>query len=267
MVSSFVVTSRRHPLVVACREARAGGDDQPLLLDGWHLLVEASRSPLDVDAVLLGTEPPGAAEREALAALDDRGAQIVRATADVLHAASPVRTPSGVVALARRPARPVADVFAAAPALVVALVDVQDPGNVGTVLRTAEAAGATGVLAVGATADPLGWKALRASMGSAFRVPAARIDDATVLLQELDARGVQAVALVPAGGDVAADLDLTAPTALLLGGEGAGLPDTVVRASAARLQLPMRAPVESLNVAVAGALALYAAAAQREHPR
>lgn len=267
MVSPLVVTSRRHPLVVACREARGGGDDQPLLLDGWHLLVEATRSPLDVDAVLLGTDPPGTAEREALAALDDRGAQIVHATADVLHAASPVRTPSGVVALARRPARSVADVFAATPALVVALVDVQDPGNVGTVLRTAEAAGATGVLAVGATADPLGWKALRASMGSAFRVPAARLDDVTVLLQELAARGVQAVALVPSGGDAPADLDLTAPTALLLGGEGAGLPDALVQASVGRLQLPMRAPVESLNVAVAGALALYAAAAQRERPR
>jgi RNA methyltransferase, TrmH family len=264
---SFTIASRRHPLVVACRAARGGGDDQPLLLDGWHLLLEATRSPLDVDAVLLATEPPGADERAALASLVERGAQVMEVSADVLHAASPVRTPSGVVALARRPRTDLERVFSPAPALVVAALDVQDPGNVGALVRTADAAGATGLVAVGGSADPLGWKALRAAMGSAFRLPVARSADVHQLLTHLQAQGVAVVALDPAGGVPPAAVDLTVPTCLVLGGEGRGVPASVLAAADARVRLPMRPPVESLNVAVAGALVLYAAAAQREGRR
>jgi TrmH family RNA methyltransferase len=262
-----MITSRRHPLVLACRDARAGGDDQPLLLDGWHLLVEATRSTLDVDAVLVGAEPAHSDERDALDALVERGAQVVRVTADVLHAASPVRTPAGVVALARRPRVLLDCVFVPAPALVVATLDVQDPGNVGALVRTAEAAGASGLIAVGASADPLGWKALRASMGSAFRLPTARLPDAESLLAAARDAGVQVVVLEPAGGVPPADLDLARPTCLVLGSEGRGVAEVVRAGAEARVRLPMRAPVESLNVAVAGALALYAAAAQRQAVR
>jgi TrmH family RNA methyltransferase len=264
---SATITSRRHPLVLACREARAGGDDQPLLLDGWHLLVEAVRSPLAVDAVLVGVDPPGDDERAALAALVERDAQVVRVTADVLHAASPVRTPSGVVALARRPVVALDQLFAPAPALAVAVVDVQDPGNVGALVRTADAAAATGLVAVGAAADPLGWKALRASMGSAFRLPVARIGDVAALLAAVRARGLRLVALEPRDAVLPAAIDLALPTCLVLGGEGRGLPTELLRSADARMRLPMRPPVESLNVAVAGALALYAALAQREARR
>jgi TrmH family RNA methyltransferase len=259
----FAITSRRHPLVVACRDARAGGDDQPLLLDGWHLLLEATRSPVAVDAVLVGAAPPGPDERAALDALLECGAQVVEVSPEVLHAASPVRTPSGVVALARRPSTALERVFGPAPALVVAALDVQDPGNVGALVRTADAAGASGVVAVGGSADPLGWKALRAAMGSAFRLPLARVAEAADCLDRVRARGLQVVVLEPAGGVPPEAVDLTGPTCLVLGGEGRGVPAAVLAAADARVCLPMRPPVESLNVAVAGALALYAAAAQR----
>jgi TrmH family RNA methyltransferase len=258
------ITSRRHPLVLACREARGGGDDQPLLLDGWHLLVEAVRSSLDVDAVLVAAPPPGAAERDALEVLADRGAQVVEATADVLHAASPVRTPTGVVALARRPTSALDRVFAPPPALVVATLDVQDPGNLGALVRTAEALGATGLVATGGSADPLGWKALRASMGSAFRLPTARAADAEGLIAAARTRGLRIIALEPSDGRPPAELDLREPLCLLLGGEGQGVPASLLARADARMRLPMRPPVESLNVAVAGALALQAAASQRQ---
>jgi TrmH family RNA methyltransferase len=264
---TFAITSRRHPLVVACRDARAGGDDQLLLLDGWHLLLEAARSPLAVDAVLVGAAPPGPDEQAALDDLIERGAQVVEVSAEVLHAASPVRTPSGVVALARRPSTELERVFGPAPALVVAALDVQDPGNVGALVRTADAAGASGLVAVGGSADPLGWKALRAAMGSAFRLPVARVADPDDLLGEVRARGLQVVVLEPDGGVAPEAVDLTAPTCLVLGGEGRGVPAAVLAAADARVRLPMRPPVESLNVAVAGALALYAAVAQREGRR
>ncbi|MEZ5290276.1 MAG: RNA methyltransferase [Vicinamibacterales bacterium] len=261
------ITSRRHPLVQACRDARAGGAGQPLLLDGWHLVQEARSAGLDVDAVAVAAEPLEPADRAVLDALADAGAQVVRVTADVLQAMSPVRTPSGIVALARRPTHAVDDVFAPPPALVVAAVDVQDPGNVGALVRTAEALGASGLLAVGTTADPFAWKALRASMGSAFRLPIVRLATAGEAMAAAKDRGVQVIALAPRGGTAPNEVDLGRPTCLLLGGEGPGLPEALVRDADRAVSLPMAAPVESLNVAVAGALALYEAAGRRARTR
>jgi TrmH family RNA methyltransferase len=257
------ITSRRHPLVQACREARAGGPDHLLLLDGWHLVQEAVAAGLAVDAVAVGTEPRERADADALSALAEAGAQVVAVTADVLHAMSPVQTSSGIVALARRPGWTLDATVVPAPALALAVIDVQDPGNVGALVRTAEALGATGVIAAGASADPFGWKALRASMGSAFRLPLVRTEDPRDAMGAVRARGGRVLALVPRGGKPAADLDLTGDTCLLLGSEGAGLPPDLAAMADVRLSLPMAAAVESLNVTVAGALALYEAAQQR----
>ena len=257
------ITSRRHPLVQACRDARGGGPDEPLLLDGWHLLVDAVAAGLAVDAVAVNADPPGAAEARALDALIDGGAHVVHVTDDILQAISPVRTSSGVVALARRPVLVLDAVFAPAPALVVVGVDVQDPGNVGALVRTAEAAGATGFVAAGVSADPLGWRALRASMGSAFRLPLGRTADTTAFVTEARGRGLRIVALAPRGGRVPDAVDLRAGSCLLVGGEGPGLSSALLSGADDVLTLPMAAPVESLNVAVAGALVVYAAAAQR----
>ncbi len=257
------ITSRRHPLVQAARDARAGGADQPLLLDGWHLLVEAVGAGLAVDAVVVDRAPADAAAARALDALMHGGTQVMRASADLLQAMSPVRSPSGVIALARRPGMSLTRVFAPAPAFVLAAVDVQDPGNMGALVRTAEAAGATGVVAVGASADPLGWKALRASMGSAFRMPLARVDTVGVVIAAARTAGSTVVALVPRDGAAPEAIEGARPVLLLMGGEGPGLPPEVVADADLAVTLPMRPPVESLNVAVAAALALYAVAARR----
>lgn len=257
------ITSRRHPLVQAARDARNGGADQPLLLDGWHLLVEAVAAGITVDAVVVDRDPPDASARHALDRLDRGGAQLVRASADVVQAMSPVRTPSGVVALARRPETSLARVFKSTPALILAAADVQDPGNMGALVRTAEAAGATGVVAAGASADPLGWKALRASMGSAFRVPLARVGTVAEVLDAARAGGAAVVALVPRDGVAIERVDASKPLLLLMGGEGPGLPREIIAGADLAVTLPMRPPVESLNVAVAGALALYAVSSGR----
>jgi TrmH family RNA methyltransferase len=145
---------------------------------------------------------------------------------------------------------------------VVGLVDVQDPGNVGAVIRVADALGATGVGVTERSADPGGWKALRGSMGSAFRLPVARLDLAT-LLAEAGRAKAQVAAAVARGGTEPALAWLSRPTLLLLGHEGAGLPDDVLRKADLRVTLPMRAGVDSLNVSVAAALVVDEARRQR----
>ncbi|HUU33887.1 MAG TPA: RNA methyltransferase [Vicinamibacterales bacterium] len=257
------ITSRRHQLVQICREARAGGDDQPLLLDGWHLLREARSAGLAVDAVALGVEPPGALEAQVVAELEQGGTQVVTVSADVLQAMSPVRTSSGVVALARRPVGGLARVFDALPSLIVVAVDVQDPGNLGALVRAADAAGATGLIAAGVSADPLGWKALRAAMGSAFRLPLARVPDIDEVVSSARLLDVELVAFVPRAGTPLGRVDLRGPVCLLLGGEGPGLTQALLDVADVTVSIPMVPAVESLNVAVAGALAVYAAAEQR----
>jgi TrmH family RNA methyltransferase len=197
------------------------------------------------------------------ASAEQRGARVIVVTGDVLSAISPVRQPSGVVAIARHHAGTVDAAFEQAPQLVLILVDVQDPGNVGAIVRVADACGATGLIASPGTADPFGWKALRGSMGSAFRVPIAErqpVDEAIGIVRQ---RGIRLHAAVPRGGTPLPQSDLRGPSAVLLGGEGGGLPDALVASSDDRLTIPMRSQVESLNVATAAALITYEAQRQR----
>ena len=146
--------------------------------------------------------------------------------------------------------------------LVVVAVDVQDPGNLGAIVRAAEAAGATGVIASGASADPFGWKALRGAMGSTFRLPVLRVPDVDDGAARLP-RARLAHHRHRARRDAGHRVPLDEACAVLLGAEGTGLPQALVDAADTRLTIPMQAPVESLNVAVAAGIILYEARRQR----
>jgi TrmH family RNA methyltransferase len=145
---------------------------------------------------------------------------------------------------------------------VVAAVDVQDPGNVGAIVRVAEAGGATGVVVAGASADPFGWKALRGSMGSALRMPI-YIKKGPYAFDEARRHGCRIVATSPRGGRSVFDLDLTGPLVVVIGGEGPGLPPALLKSADDHVTVPMQSPVESLNAAVTTALIVYEARRQR----
>src|SRR5690606_9719838 len=183
----------------------------------------------------------------------------------VMNAASPVRTPSGVVAMAEWQPSAVQTVWTPSPALAVGLVDVQDPGNAGAVIRCADGLDATGVAMLGSTADPGGWKALRGAMGSTFRLPVAR-GEVAAALQAAQARGVHVVATVAQAAGGAGELGgmaLTEPVWWLLGNEGAGLAVDLQHACDARVYIDMRAGLDSFNVSVTAGLLLYEARRQR----
>jgi TrmH family RNA methyltransferase len=181
-----------------------------------------------------------------------------------MAAISPTRTPVGVVALADRPRIDPAAAVAGSEPLIVVAVDVQDPGNMGALIRSAEAGGATGVVATTGSADPFGWKALRGAMGSAFRLPIARVADAydaMTLVRRV--AGLRIAATVRSAGIAMNEADLTGALALFVGSEGTGLPDDVVAQAELRITIPMAPPVESLNVAAAAAVLVYEARRQR----
>ncbi len=256
-----VITSRHHPIVREFRDAARGGGPV-MLLDGWHVITEAVNAGVTVETLAV-CGPPTRAEQTVIDRAGRDGAHVVEVSGAVLNALSPVNSPTGVVATARKPVAEAPALLQPSPALVLAGFGIQDPGNAGAVIRAAAAAGATGVLLDDATADPWGWKALRASMGAVFHLPVMRSRSPLTSLGEWRTSGVRVIAAVPRGGVPMYEMDFNTPVAILLGGEGPGLADEAMDLADASVTVPMSHAIESLNVAVAAALILYEARRQR----
>jgi TrmH family RNA methyltransferase len=258
------ITSRQNPLVARFRTAARGDVGGVMLLDGAHLIADAIAAAITFQLAAVtpaSGEEPGV--RKLVESLQQSGVEVIVVSASVMDAVSPVKTPSGIVALAQRPEVNADRLYGGPTALVVSAVDVQDPGNLGAIVRVAEAAGATGLVAAGGSANPFGWKALRGSMGSALRLPIASEVTAEEAVAEARLHRCRIVAAVPREGRSLFDLDLTVPIHVLIGGEGQGLPAALTDAADDRVTIPMQAPVESLNAAVTAALIVYEAARQR----
>lgn len=257
------ISSRQSPLVRTFRllAATPDPDGRRILLDGVHLVQEARAAGLELETVAVAD---GRSEAAQLAAeLRRAGIDVVTVTDGVMSALSPVRTPSGIVAIAQRPAVDVAAICAHPRALVLVAVDVQDPGNVGALARATEAGGATGVIVCGGSAHPFSWKAVRGSMGSALRLPIAQVARVADAIDTCRDAGLRTLAAVPRVGRNPSDVDWRARIAIVVGGEGPGLTTDVIDACDERVTIPMQPPVESLNVAVASALLIYEARRQR----
>jgi RNA methyltransferase, TrmH family len=264
MRPSAPITSRTNAFVKRLRALKERHGDRDLaLVEGIKLLDEALAAGVDVtEAAVTPRLRSSVRGRHVLQALEARAVPVREVADEILDSLSETETSQGVLALARRPRFEEDRLFQGTPLVLVA-VQVQDPGNLGALIRTAEAAGATGAYLTRGTADVYSWKALRGSMGSAFRLPhvaGLSVDDA---LERCRRRGVATLAAVGRDGERYDRLDLRGPAALIVGNEGAGLPDGVLKGADRRVTIPVRPPVESLNVAVAAGLLLFEAARQR----
>jgi len=236
-----------------------------LLLDGAHLVRDARRSGLAFDVVAIASSRlhSNNEERQLAEAFDSEGVEVIEASDDVFDALSPVRTPSGIAAIVNRHVSDAAAMVSRRDAFILVAMDVQEPGNVGALLRSAEAGGVTGAFICGASANPFSWKAVRGSMGSTLRLPivaSAQIDSVLACLRDA---GTRLVATIPRGGEDPDAIDWRGKVALVLGGEGPGLPMGVLAQCDASVSIPMARNVESLNVAVAAAILVYAARRSR----
>ena len=266
-----VITSRDNRWLKRYRSALAGehsGDDF-VGVEGVRMVEAALGSGLPVESLLVSKS--GERHLSRLAPLLASGLQILRTTDRLFSGVADTQKPQGV-----------AEDVVEGLALVVVLVGVQDPGNVGTILRAAEAFGVTGAATCAGTANPLSPKALRASAGSALRLPILRSASSATLLAQLRVSKVKLYAAVPDcnshnGGRSDAtptvkrpwEADWKSRVALLIGNEGAGLPEEIVRSCDARVTIPQRKSkgpmgVESLNAAMAGTVLLYEAMRQRD---
>lgn len=259
-------------LARAVRDGRRGAADELMFVEGVRLCEEATRAELiKIETVFYAEEllrEPRAAVL--IDALRRRARRTFVVGAAQLASISDTKTPQGVVALAAR-LRDDAEHFAnrislaggVDNALCVILHRVSNPANAGSILRVAEAAGASGVIATKGTVDLFSPKAVRGAMGSAFRLPAwlgATFGEVVAWCAE---RRLRVVTSDASAVENHTAFDWTQPTALVVGEEGGGLSAEEIAAASASVRIPMREPVESLNVAVACGVLLYEAARQR----
>jgi TrmH family RNA methyltransferase len=266
--STTLVTSRANARVKQLRAAFTGNarlSGGLVAIEGETLLQEALRSGLPLKTIFLS-------EHTRMPAGIPRGVELLPLAEEVFLSAVDTQHPQGIAALLVPPIWEIEAVLSAnAPApLVLIAAGLQDPGNLGTLIRSAEAFGATAVLTTPGTVSEWNQKALRASAGSVFRVPVVQIAHADIAA--LKARGLRLFAAVAPNPESnpestsafpVADANLTQPCALMIGNEGAGLPLELLQIADARITIPMPGRVESLNAAVAGSLLLYEASRQR----
>jgi TrmH family RNA methyltransferase len=258
-----IVRSRQNALAkrLAALRRQGTGEHEAMLLEGPRLIAEALASgvTLEIAAVAETALQPA---RPLLERLEDAGVALHVLSDDLLASLSELETSQGLLALGQRPRLEAEAVFRGTPLVLVA-VGIQNPGNLGGLLRTAEAAGATGAWLTEGCADPFSWKSLRGSMGSAFRLPIERQLPERETVTRLKARGLQVLAAAADAQTRYDAIDWRGPTALLVGSEGGGLPAPLVRAADGRVSIPIAPPVESLNVGVAAGILLFEAARQR----
>ncbi len=266
MKPTETINSSRNPLVQRARAVRDGREPGIIFVEGVRLCEEAAQSGLSVEMVFcsanLQTEPRIS---QLLRTFQASAARIVFVSERVLESMSDTKTPQGLIALAQEPANGRARLEQTTGThLVVVMHKVNNPANAGAMLRVAEAAGATAVITTKTSTSLFSAKALRGSMGSAFRLPlwpGADLHDALSWCAE---RNIKTVSAGTQATTPHTALDWTIPRAIIVGPEAGGLTSQETGATDEVLMIPMRAPVESLNVAVALGVILYEAARQRK---
>lgn len=267
-MSGPVITSRDNSLVKHARAVRQGKIREQIFIEGLRLCEEAAEA-LSVDNILdvIYTERFAQDERGAglLKTLMSEGKHATLVSEAVFASISDTKTPQGIVLLASRPDTQAGALFKSSKEipLLVVLHKINNPSNAGAILRTVEAAGATGVILTQGTTDIFSPRALRGAMGSSLRLPlwtGASIDEAIAFCR---AQGIRTICADLEAQRAHTLVDWTLPSALIVGAEATGLERAEIAMADETLKIPMRSPVESLNVAVATGVVLYEAARQR----
>jgi len=260
------ITSRDNFLLRQTRLVREGKIDHLIFVEGLRLAEEALSSGLKIEAAIYSDE---LARKERAARLIDQLVKVATRSASVseklLESISYTKTPQGIVLLAQRPAGEVECLTSVidAHSLLVVLHQLNNPVNVGAILRTAEAAGVSGVITTRNTSDPFSPKALRGAMGSAFRLPVWSDADYADVIEWCGFRNIATVCTAASAKLSYTEMDWKSPSALILGPESTGLTDSEIAAATATISIPMSGEVESLNVSVAAGIVLFEAARQR----
>src|SRR5215510_1193646 len=257
------ITSRDNSLLRQVRAVRDGKIDELIYVEGLRLCEEALRSQLQIEAVIVSEE---LLRKERVAGVIEELSQAAKRFGSVseklLESVSYTKTPQGIIVLAQRPESSEARLVAqlGAKPLLVVLHQINNPVNVGAILRTSEAAGAAGVIATKNTSDPFSPKSLRGAMGSAFRLPIWSGPTYSEMVDWCRQRGIASICADVEANVSYTEIDWTGPSALILGPESTGLTPEELELANHRVSIPMKGMAESLNVAVAAGILLFESA-------
>lgn len=239
--------------------------EKAFLIEGVKTVEEALRDNLGVRTVVAAPSLTQHHGKGVLKLAESKGIDVVWISERLMDTLSESKTPQPVMAVVRFQQHSEEELLEDKSGLIVIAHQLQDPGNLGTIIRTAEAVGASGVAVTHNTVDPFNAKAIRASMGSILRLPIIQIGDLSAFIKKCKERGYQAAATVLAGEKTHFEVDLKKPTIVILGQESAGLPQDIMKDIDLRVRIPMADTINSLNVATAAAVILYEALRQRLH--
>jgi RNA methyltransferase, TrmH family len=259
-----IVQSRQNARVKELRAAfaRSKRTEHGLLaIEGEHLLQEALSSRLQIATVFVRIGSESLLDRIGV----PESTEVLVLPPEVFSSAVDTESPQGIAAFVKAREFTLDQVLGLRQPLILVIAGMQDPGNLGTLIRSAEAFGATGYVTLPGTVSPNSQKTLRASAGSIFRLPGITISE-DHLFRELVQQKIKTLAAVAAQGDPPSMCDLTQPCALIVGNEGSGIAPETLRRADVRVTIPTPGPVESLNAAIAGSILLYEAARQRRKP-
>jgi TrmH family RNA methyltransferase len=260
------ITSKENNLIKNLRalsDPKHRKKEQIFLIEGTKMVEEALRDKTGVKMVLASPALVQHHGKSVLKLAEAGGIDILWISGKLLDAVSESKTPQPVMAVVRMKEHTEDELFAHNSQLIVIAHQLQDPGNLGTIIRTAEAVAAAGVAITPNTVDPYSAKSVRASMGSILRLPVVQIGDIAAFIKLCKQKGFQTVATLVTGEKTHFDIDLTKPTVVILGQEGTGLPHHLIADVDLCIRIPMAAAIDSLNVATSSAVLLYEAVRQR----
>ena len=260
------ITSRDNSLLREARAVRDGKIEELIFIEGLRLSEEAFRSSLKIEAVIVSEELQRKERAAAaLAELSRVSKRVASVSEKLLESISYTKTPQGIVVLAQRPESSEERLAQSlqSKSLLVVLHQINNPVNVGAILRTAEAAGATGVITTTNTSDPFSPKSLRGAMGSAFRLSIWSGVSFEASIEWCRKHGIGSICADAEANSAYTEIDWTKPSALILGPESTGFTEEELQSAQQRVRIPMKGAAESLNVSVAAGILLFEAARQR----
>jgi TrmH family RNA methyltransferase len=271
-VTDVVISSSANPLIKRVRQLddrRHRRREGAFVVRGVQPVWQAVEAGADIEVLIVAPDLLRDPAATMVAQQEERGLRVARLSGELFGRIADRDAPAGLAAIVRSRLAGLGELVAAPGSVFVALHEVGNPGNLGTIIRTADAAGAAGVILLGASTDPFDPAAVKASMGAVFSVPIVAVGSAGEFTGWCRARGVTVATTTPggtsagpgagagAGSETLWDIALPSPLAILLGSEGAGLPADLLAAGDLLLRIPMRGTAESLNVAVAAGILLY----------
>ena len=242
-------------LVLLMKKAKARNEQETFVVEGRKMAEEIP------DGWLIKTSVSESFERENVFFLKNKDYEVVSDA--VFKSVSDTQTPQGILCLVKKPSYRLNDLLSDKNAHLLIVESIQDPGNLGTMLRTGEGAGISGVIMNQSTVDLFNPKTIRSTMGSIYRVPFFVTDDLEQTILELKSQGIKVYAAHLKGTLCYDEPDYRGPSAFLIGNEGNGLSDVVADCADTYIKIPMQGQVESLNAAISAALLMYEASRQR----